>query len=415
MTSFPKAVLLLAVLLVPASLGIPAVAAGPAAAAEGVAAAPRPPSVSVVSAVAGRIAETVVVTGTLVPRREILVAPEIDGLAIVEILAEEGDEVAAGQVLARLSPDTVAAQLARAEAAVARADAAWLRVEPAADQAEAQIAEAEATRVRVGMALSRAETLQERGVVSAETLEERLANAKIADARLLSARQALRLARAERQVAEAERRELQIRLDRTEIRAPVAGIVSRRTARIGALASMAGDQLFRIIAEGVIELDADVPETVLAKLRRDQGAEVQPAGLPEGLAARVRLVSPEVDPATRLGRVRIALDGGPVPGLAVGAFGRAVVEVDRREDATLVPQSAVLYGAGGASVQVVKDGVVSTRPVRVGLRAEGRAEIREGLAPGEEVVSVSGTFVRDGDVVSPVRPGDGSPAKPGSP
>lgn len=375
-------------------------AADPAAGAEEAPAAPGPPAVSVVPAVEGTITDTVVVTGTLVPRREVLVAPEIDGLAIVEILAEEGDEVVPGQVLARLSSDTVAAQLARAEASVARAEAA-------ADQAEAQIVEAEVTRARAGMALSRAETLRGRGVVSAETLDERQADAKIAEARLLSARQALLLARADRQVAEAERRELRLRLDRTEIRAPVAGVVSRRTARIGALASMAGEPLFRIIAQGVIELEADVPETVLARLRRGQTAVVHPAGLDGGLAAHVRLISPEVDPGTRLGRARIALDDpthGRAQGLALGAFGRAVVEVARREG-TLVPLSAVLYGEKGVSVQVVRDGVVETRQVRIGLHAGGRAEIREGLAPGDEVVSISGTFVRDGDLVTPVRAG----------
>jgi multidrug efflux pump subunit AcrA (membrane-fusion protein) len=89
----------------------------------------------------------------------------------------------------------------------------------------------------------------------------------------------------------------------------------------------------------------------------------------------------------------------------VGAFARATVVTGRREGPT-IPLSAVLYRSGQeqgtASVQVVKDGVVETRRVTVGLKADGRAEIRDGLTPGETVVAVAGSFVRNGDRVTPV-------------
>jgi hypothetical protein len=162
---------------------------------------------------------------------------------------------------------------------------------------------------------------------------------------------------------------------------------------------MAGDPLFRIIGNGVVELAADVPETVLVRLRVGQIAKILPAGRSEAIPARLRLVSPEVSRTTRLGSVRLALD--PVPGLAVGAFARGMVEIDRR-DGTLVPLSAVLHASDGSFVQIVRDGIIDTRPVRVGLKADGRAEILDGVAPGEDVVAISGTFVRHGDRVNPV-------------
>jgi multidrug efflux pump subunit AcrA (membrane-fusion protein) len=74
------------------------------------------------------------------------------------------------------------------------------------------------------------------------------------------------------------------------------------------------------------------------------------------------------------------------------------VEVARHEG-VLVPLSAVLFEPAGVAVQVVRDGVVQTRQVALGLQDEGRAEIAHGLAPGERVVAISGTFVRDGDRV----------------
>jgi len=354
---------------------------------------PRPPSITVVPAIIGPIAETAVLTGTLVPREEVLVSPQIEGLAIMEILAEEGDSVAAGQVLARLSRDVLDASVAQNAAQIARADAAVA-------QARSSIAEAQATRVQVDLALARTRDLLSSGNVSRETYEQRQAAAQTAAARLDLSTNALRAAEADRAYADAQRRELMVRLARTELRAPVAGIVSRRIARLGAVVMGAGDPLFRIIQDGAIELEADVPEISLAKLRPHQPARVDTAGGPRN--GHVRLVSPEVNRTTRLGRVRVEVDGdGP---LVIGSFARASVEVARREG-VLAPLSAVLFQPDGAVVQVVKDGLVETRRVQVGLRAGSMAEILDGLRAGENVVSVSGTFIRDGDRVIAVTTG----------
>ena len=352
---------------------------------------PRPPSVTVVAATTGPIAETAVLTGTLVPREEVLVSPQIEGLALTEILVEEGDSVAAGQVLARLSRDVLDASVAQNAAQVARSDAAIA-------QARSSINEAQATRVQVDLALARTRDLLSHGNAAREVFEQRQAAAQTAAARLDLSNNALRAAEADRAYADAQRRELLIRLARTELRAPVAGIVSRRVARLGAVVMGAGDPLFRIIQDGAVELEADVPETSLAKLRPGQPARIDTAsGVRTG---HVRLVSPEVNRATRLGRVRVAVDGdGP---LVIGSFARAGVEVARR-DGVLAPLSAVLFQPDGAVVQVVRDGLVETRRVQVGLRAGSLAEIQDGLRAGEAVVSVSGTFIRDGDRVVAVQ------------
>jgi HlyD family secretion protein len=376
-----------------AATGMPPVRA---AAAEATTTVVRAPSVSVATVETATVTETALVTGTLVARNEVLVPPEIDGVSIVEILVEEGDRVVEGQVLARLSRETIDALLAQSAAQIERAAAAII-------QARNQITEAQANRAQADAAFARTRTLQDRGNASTELLEQREAAARVAAARVASNEQALRLAEADKVLAEAQRRELTVRERRTEIRAPAAGVVSRRTARIGALAAMNGDPLFRIIRDGVVELEADVPEVTLARLRVGQAATVRPAGMNEDIAARIRLIAPEVSRTTRQGRVRIAIEGGrDVP---IGAFARATVVTDRRDGPT-VPLSAVLYragsGPGAALVQVVKDAMVETRSVTVGLKADGRAEIREGLAPGETVVALAGTFVRNGDRVTPV-------------
>jgi HlyD family secretion protein len=350
---------------------------------------PKPPSVTVARASRGTLVDTVILNGTLVAREEVLVNAQVDGLPIIEILAEEGDIVRQGQVLARLSREQLDTNLAQNAAQLARANAAIA-------QQRSAIVEAEANDTQAAAAFERTRELVKSGAASRETFDQRQAGTRGATARLRLAESALLVAEADLNLAQAQQKELLVRLARTEIRSPVDGRVSRRVARQGAVVAMAGDPLFRVIEGGAVELDADVPETLLARLRVGQPAVVSAGG---DHPARVRLVSPEINRASRLGRVRIAVDDNE--GLVIGAFASARVELARR-DGLRVPLSAVLFQPDGPRVQVVTDSLVQTRPVTVGLRAGKLVEIIDGLREGETVISVSGTFVRQGDRVTPV-------------
>jgi HlyD family secretion protein len=182
------------------------------------------------------------------------------------------------------------------------------------------------------------------------------------------------------------------------IRSPAAGIINYRFLRIGMMASAKAEPLFRLIVNSEIELQGEVPATRLAKLAVGQTARVEIAGLGE-TSGRVRVVAPEVDLGTQLGRTRISL--GSDDKVKVGAYARAIVDAGRSCGAT-IPLSAVLYGPEGAVVQVVRDERVETRRVRVGLLSGGNAEIREGLNEGDMVVARAGAFLREGDRVRPI-------------
>ncbi|MGL5362116.1 MAG: efflux RND transporter periplasmic adaptor subunit [Bosea sp. (in: a-proteobacteria)] len=387
------AVLALAVVAL-SGVSLPTLAAEPAKAdaAKSATATPKGPAITVTQAKAGLVSDMAIVGGTLIAREEIMVAAQLEGLAIVEILVDEGARVKAGDVLARLNREMIDVSILQNKAQRARADAAIA-------QARAQITEAEALRVAASNSFGRARSLREDGITSAETLDQRQAAATQAIARVTSAQQALKLAEADKAVADAQAAELDIRLKRTEIKAPTAGIVSRRTARLGSIAAGAADPLFRIIENGAVELEADVAEGTLTKLKEGQAAIVRPAGFETDLVARVRLVSPEVSRTTRLGKVRLALvDAPPLP---VGAFARGTIEV-ARSNGIVLPLSAVQFGPEGARVQVVVNDTVETRVVTTGLRSSSMIEITKGLAANEQVVTLAGTFLRNGDRVSPV-------------
>ena len=350
------------------------------------------PVVSVVEADRREIVESVVVTGTLVPCDEILVTPEIDGYRLVELLTEEGMRVEKGQVLARLNRDLIERQIAQQSALIDKASAA-------VPQAQSSIEQAEAAELEAHLAYDRAKQLIQTGNTTAVIMEGRTAALRQAEGKLAFARNGLAMAKAELAQVRAVRDELELRLARTEIRAPEAGIVSRRTARVGMATSSSAEPLFRLIARGEIELEAEVIETKLPLLHVGAPAFIE-IGEGERVAGSVRAVYPEVDKASRLGKVRVRLD--PDPRLRIGTFARGAVELARTRGVT-VPQASVLYGGGKrSSVLVVADDRVEAREVRTGLSDDDDIEIRSGLTEGERVVARAGSFLRDGDRVRPV-------------
>jgi RND family efflux transporter MFP subunit len=349
------------------------------------------PAVTVARVSTAEFVETVLATGSLVAREEILVGPEVEGLRITEVLADEGQRVAKGDVLARLVADTLDAQMAQSDAALARTAAAIAQAKSSIVQAEARFAEA-------GNAYERAKPLREAGHMTEAVFDQREQGYRTSKAQLAAAKDGLLVAEAERAQVEAQRRELTWRRGRVEVRAPADGLISRRMARVGGYAAGAAEPIFRIVAKGEVELDAEVVETRLGGLKPGQRARVEVAGLGE-VTGTVRLVSPEVDKATRLGRVRIFL--GDNAGLRIGSFARGSI-VTASGTGLAVPASAVLYGPGGPTVQVVVGNRVETRHVKTGLAAGVLVEVRAGLAAGDLVVARAGTFLREGDTVRPV-------------
>jgi len=192
-----------------------------------------------------------------------------------------------------------------------------------------------------------------------------------------------------------------------DVTAPAAGVIIFSSAVVGAMASSLGPPLFQIAERGEMELLAETPVKTLQSLAPNQSAKIEVIGVGE-LSGKIRLISSAINPTTQLGQIHLTI--GNDARLRVGAFGRAIIDLGQR-CGPAVPLSAVLYGAGGAVVQVVRDNRVETRRVSVGLLAAGQAEVREGVSEGEMVIARAGAFVRDGDRVRAVTAGEGSTRK----
>jgi len=175
------------------------------------------------------------------------------------------------------------------------------------------------------------------------------------------------------------------------LKAPAPGLITEVRTIVGAPASPQAGPMFRIAVNNEIELDAQVPAVHMPKLSSGATVRISRDDAPD-LIGRVRLVAPEIDRATQLGRVRISVTNNP--SLKVGVFARASIDA-KRSCGVSIPKTAIDH----LTIQVVKGNTIETRKVRVGLSSDSATEILEGLDVGEIVVADAGSSLHDGDQI----------------
>ncbi len=316
-------------------------------------------TVSITVATLQNLPRTVTASGSISAWEEVPVGAETGGLTATGVFVDEGRYVRQGEPLVQLNDALLRAQLRQQQAAV-------------------QTAEANASRDQA--ALGRAQELKERGFLSQASLDTALANQRASSANVAAAQASLS--------------ETRTRLAQATIRAPVSGLVISRNVTRGQIVS-AGTELFRIVRDGRLELDAQVPETELGLVRSGQTAVISSdqAGDTAGV---VRIVTPEVNAQNRLGIARISLSGG---GFRPGMFARARIEVGA-QPAVTVPTAAVLYRENRAGVFVLgAENRARFQPVTVMSRTTD-STAASGLTAGSRVVVAGAGFLGEGDRVT---------------
>lgn len=355
--------------------------------------APTRPAISVVSVEQAVLRDKVRASGLVGAVERVLIQPQVEGQAIDEILAEVGDHVAAGQVLARLS-DT-ALKLQKSQLTASRASALALIA-----QADAQLIEARAAAAEAQRNLNRAEQLRKQGNASQAATDQAATSATSAGARVMVATQGAEAAKAQLELVDAQIENVELQLSRTEIRAPFAGEVVEKNVTVGGIGSASGQPMFVLVRDGLLELSADLAEQDLPRVLTGLHATLRAAGVSEPLTGTVRLVEPAIDTATRLGRARVTIDQADQ--VRTGMFLEAEIEVSEREVLS-VPITALGTDDLGTFIMVIDaEGVVHRTTVVSGIRDGGQVELQTGAELGMQVVAKAASFVRDGDLVAPV-------------
>ena len=310
------------------------------------------------------VTATVSFTGTINARYDISIGTDGETGRVSAIYVEVGDHVKAGQLLAQIDETILRPQVERLAAALEET------------KANAALADAE---------YKRAQGVESAGALSKEDIEKR--------------RSAAVTAAAEVRVAAAQLSEYQQRLGHTSVRAPAAGVILTRSVEVGQIATPGGSNaLFRLAAGSEIEMRALVAEQDLPSLAVGQAASIFMTGVEKPFKGKVRLLGAIIDPQTRLGEARIALQ--PDPLLRPGAFARGEVVVGKGEK-PILPQTAVQSDEKGAYVLIVNaSNHLERRDVKAAETTEQGIVIASGLTGQEKVVMTAGGFLRVGEQVA---------------
>jgi RND family efflux transporter MFP subunit len=305
--------------------------------------------------------------GNVAAWQEAVVGSESGGLRLAEVRVNVGDVVKKGEVLAVFASETVGADV---------------------DQARAVLQEAQANAAAAAQDAQRARALQSTGAFSEQQIMQYLTAERTANARVTAAKAALA--------------QQQLRLKYAQVVAPDSGIISSRSATVGAVVGV-GTELFRLIRQGRLEWRAEVTAAELSRIQPGAPVQVKAANGSE-LTGRVRTIGPTIDPQTRNALVYVDLP----PSLSANAPFKAGMFASGAFDlgsssALTVPQQAVAVRDGFSYVfRVNPDQRVSQVKVGTGRRLGDQVEIVSNLPPDAQIVATGAGFLNDGDLVRTV-------------
>lgn len=335
---------------------------------EGAAAGRSPTVVEAVVAKRDTIQVSVRSVGSLEADALVELRAETDG-RISRVLFEEGGAVRRGQVLVLLDQDRLRSETEAAAAAVERA-----RVE--AENLERQV--------------ERNRGLLESGAISQQAYDDLETRRETARAALAEARAALQVARE--------------RLEDASVRAPFDGRAGERAIDPGDYVQRA-DPLVTVVDDDTLEMAFSVPERYVGRLRSGSPVRLTVQSYPDRtFEGAVTFVSPTVDPTNRTVRLKARVPN-PALELAAGQFANVELGLERRPDAVVVPEAAVVPQGGQTYVFLVQEGVARRQAVRLGERTPGIVEVTSGVRAGDTVVVAGQQKLQDGSPVAPeVRP-----------
>lgn len=326
----------------------------------------------------GPLAAEVMGTGTLEARVKTTISPRIQE-RLAEVLVDQNDRVAAGQLLARLDDGELTQQVAVAEAELAGARATVERVKTDDARALAVEKQARLTHQRVTELLATK-------IASQENLDQAVEQLRIAEAEVKRAQAAI--FEAGRQVITAEKTLAyqKERLNFTRLVSPYDGLIVRRDRDPGGVV-VPGSSIVQLIATNELWVSAWVDETASAALRTGQTARIVFRSEPgKPVAGEVARLGREADRETREFLVDVRVRELPA-NWTVGQRAEVFIQTSHKADALSVPQRFLQWRSGKPGVFVISSGKAVWRDVKTGLRGREAVEVTQGLAAGEKVIA----------------------------
>lgn len=375
------------------------------------------PEVQCVQLVTESVVWPILAEGTVEARVSVTVSARISGQAAT-VHAEEGDAVSVSQVLVELDPSELALQVAQAEARV-QADIANLDLSQRGNRPEeiqgleARLAQAEAAYEQLLSDQVRNERLHVQGLLSDQLYEDYLSRLDGASASVKQASAAVRLIR--KGFRDEERRRTRAQLDASQatlgiaqeqlsyatIRAPLGSRVAKRFIEPGEWVAP-GSPLMTLLDITKVRIVVHVAEDDVDRLQLGHPAVITVTAIPGAtFSGVIEIIGEQLDPMSRTLPVKVLVDN-PQGRLVPGMFAKSEISSAPSADTIVVPRESVHYLESGATVYLMDNDRVRTRPVETGRRDSGWVEVVRGLEPGERVVVSELGALRDGDRATPV-------------
>lgn len=422
----------------------------------------KPPlvSVSVIKAKKGSIAETFSTTGTVISQSEVQIVPKVSG-RLLSLNIEEGTYVKAGQVIGQIEHAEVDAQIAqaRAQAAASRANLELLQNGPlqtqiaqaaaslsqansgvaqarvSVRQAEANLAQVKVNYQKADSDYRRYQSLAQQGAIPAQQLEtykaqvdaarqqmaasqEQVAAAKqqvitnqqqvvSANAALQQLRNGNRPEQINQGAGQAEQANAAIRILETQLRnyqitAPISGVITKKNAEVGTLASMSSS-IATLSKSATPDLEMYIPEKQILRVKLGQNVNIESSAFPgQTISVKIREISPVVDMQTRLVRVR-ALINSKLP-LKIGMSFDCRIVLNENSNSLILPTEAVLQSENKKVVYVSVNNKVQQKEIQIGLQTPDEVQIIKGISAVDDIITKGNTFVKPGDNIRVEKP-----------
>lgn len=339
-------------------------------------------------------------TGTVKAKTTTQVAANMMG-RITSIPFIEGSLVSRGQVLVEIDNRESFTQIEKANAGIKEAQAALIEIDKSVEVAKTAVKTAEANRVLAEKTFARIKELYERKSASGQEFDEAQSRLKMATSEVERAKANIPaiLSKKEQinakiQQANADIKNINVRQSYSKITSPVSGIIVKKYAETGAIASP-GMPLLSIEDNSQYRLEAAVEESKSKLVRIGNRVSVKIDALGEGeFFGVISEILPSADAASRSYTVKIDLPASPL--LKTGLYGLARFPIEGKS-AIMVPQTAIVERGQLRGVYVVStDGIAQFRIVTTGKTGDGNVEILSGLSEGDVFVSADIYRVNDG-------------------
>jgi RND family efflux transporter MFP subunit len=360
-----------------------------------------PPSVAVVTAVTGNLAQKLAIAAEFRPFQEIDIHAKVAGY-LKSIGVDVGDRVRAGERLAVLEVPELQDELRQDAAGVKRAEEDVNRARADLERANSahEVAHVGATRLESVLKVRP-------NLVAQQDIDEAMARDRVSEAQIATAKAALAAAEQGLEVSKAAERKTQTLWGYTEITAPFAGVITHRYADPGAMIQAGTSSqtqampVVRLSQNNRLRLVIPVPESTVSLIHLGTPVDLDVQALHKAFTGKVARFAERLDSDTRTMRVEVDVEN-PTMELVPGMYATASIVLDSATDAVIVPVEALDHTGPKPQLFVINTNrQVEVRPVATGLETADRVQIKNGVSAGDLVVTGNRAQLKRGLVVTP--------------